>query len=110
MRKIEYSRGALRKLESIHQYISETLKSPNAAAKVVESIIRQVSFLKESPMIGPGLSSRIDSIPDRFSNTRFLVCDKHIVIYEIKKTKIQILAIYHTTEDVFGRVLHELDR
>ena len=109
MSRIKYSQAAARKLDSIHHYISETLRSPRAATRVVKSIIERINTLKESPFIGPRLSSRIDGVPERFSETRYLVCDRHIVIYEPGKTGVSILAIYHSTEDTFGRVLSELD-
>jgi len=108
MRRIIYSRAALRKLESIHNYISEALKSPKAATRVAESIIYHISLLKEGPFIGPKLSSQIDRVPERFLETRFLICDKHIIVYEPKETEVMVLAIYHSSEDVFGRILSEL--
>jgi len=109
MHKIKYSRGATRKLESIQRYIAETLKSPKAAATVTSSIIENISLLKENPEIGPTLSSRVDRVPDRFSQIRFLVCGKHVAIYEVEKTQIRVLAIYHTSEDIFGRVIWDLE-
>jgi len=109
MRKVKYSQAATRKLEGIHRYISETLKSPKAATRVVESIINHIGVLKESPFIGPGLSSRKNRVPERFSETRFLVCNNHITVYEPKEAAVLILAIYHSSEDVSGRVLSEFN-
>ena len=106
---IEYSRGAMRKLDSIHYYIEETLGSPAAARRVIGRIVAKISTLKENPTIGPKLSSRINTVPASFLETRFLICDKHIVIYNMEKERVLVMAIYHTTEDVFGRVLDELD-
>jgi plasmid stabilization system protein ParE len=108
MSEIEYSLAAVRKLDGIHQYIATVLKAPETAAKIIDRLVKRIGVLKESPLIGPRLSSRIDKIPERFAEMRFLICDKHIVVYECKESKVLIIAIYHTTEDVFGRVLREL--
>ena len=109
MTELLFSPAVLRKLDSIHDYIYHTLQSPQAAATRIAQILKDLDILKANPDIGPRLSSRIVTIPERFSETRFLVCGNYIAVYEHKGSTVQILAIYHGHEDVFGRFLNEID-
>jgi plasmid stabilization system protein ParE len=108
MLRLALSPAALRKLDSTFDYIANKLKSPQAAASTVVDILDQLDSLKSKPDIGPPLTSRIGSVPDRFKETRFLVCGRPIAVYDRDEKTIQVLAIYHEKEDFIGRVLGEL--
>ena len=109
MTRIFFSPAALRKLESIHDYITNTLHQPQAAQSVVAGILDRLDILKLNPDIGPKISSRIDNVPERFKNTRLLVCGKYIALYDHIGNAVQILIIYHGREDVYGRFFSEID-
>lgn len=107
--KLRFSPAALRKLDDTFRYIADTLESPDAAADAVAGILDHLAILKDNPDIGPAISSRINNVPVRFSNTRFLVCENHIAVYSHDDDVVQVLAIYHVREDFFGRVFKEID-
>ena len=109
MLRLVFSPAALRKLDSTFDYIANTLKSPRSAASTVAGILDSLDILKNNPDIGPPLVSRIDNVPDRFKEIRFLVCGRHIAVYDHDEKSIQVLALYHETEDFIGRLLSELD-
>jgi plasmid stabilization system protein ParE len=106
---IEYSLAAQRKLDETYSYISGKLDSPKTAASTVAKIIDRIAILKDNPDVGPRLSSRIDNVPKRFADTRFLVCGNFIAVYEHDEDTIQVLGIYHGLEDFFGRILSEVE-
>jgi plasmid stabilization system protein ParE len=107
--RLVFSPAALRKLDDTFNYIADTLKSPRAAASTVAGILDYLDILKNNPDIGPRLSSRIDNVPARFAETRFLVCKNHIAIYDHREKVIHVLALYHKREDFFGRIFKEID-
>jgi plasmid stabilization system protein ParE len=109
MHELVFSPSALRKLDSTYDYIANVLNSPKAAKSTIARILGALEILKTNPQIGPRLSSRIDGTPDRFADTRFLVCGEHIAIYDCNDEQIQVLALYHGREDIFGRFFKEID-
>ena len=109
MPRLEYSPVALEKLGAVHRYISEDLQSPTGAARTVNAIREKIRILKEMPEIGPPLTSRSAEVPERFQNTRVLLCGHYLAVYQYDGKTVQILCIYHTKED-YVRHLFELNR
>jgi plasmid stabilization system protein ParE len=109
MHRLVFSPAVLRKLDSTYDYIAHTLKTPKAASSTIADILDYLDILKNNPDIGPRLSSRIDDVPARYSETRFLVSKSHIAVYEHDDKTVQILGLYHGREDFFGRIISELD-
>jgi plasmid stabilization system protein ParE len=109
MAVIRFSPFAARKLDGAYEYIAQTLKSPAAASSTIAGILSRLDILKANPDIGPRLSSRIELVPARFCDTRYLVCNNHIAIYDHVGDTVQVLAIYHGREDYFGRLFTEID-
>ena len=107
MLKIEYSPLALEKLGAIYRYIAEDLQSPGAAAKTVRAIREKIRILKDLPNIGASLTSRSAEIPERYKNTRVLLCGQYLAVYQHDEKTIRILQIYHAAED-YIRHLFEL--
>jgi plasmid stabilization system protein ParE len=108
MPRLVFSPAFLSKLEAICGYIADTLMSPDSAAARAAQILDGLNILKANPDIGPRLSSRIEKVPSRFSETRFLICGDYIVIYDHADDTVKILALYHGNEDVFGRFFKEI--
>jgi len=109
MARIVFSPASICKLDSVFEYISTTLQQPQAAQSVISSILTRLDILKLNPDIGPRLSSRIDNIPERFKDTRLLVCGKYVAIYDHVDDIVRILIIYHGQEDVYGRFFKEIE-
>ena len=109
MAELVFSPAILRKLDNVYDYITNTLKAPNAATLKIAQILKGLDILKANPDIGPLLSSRIDTVPPRFAETRFLVCGDYIVIYDHIGTTVQLLVMYHSKQDAFGRFFKEID-
>jgi plasmid stabilization system protein ParE len=108
MRELAFSPLASRKLDSVFEFALNASKSSRIAAAAVSGILERIDILKDNPDIGPRLSSRIDKVPARFKETRYLVRGDYIAVYEHSGSTIRILAIYHGREDLFGRVFKEI--
>ncbi len=77
--KITYKSLALRDMEEKRAYLTDTLKNPSAAQKLVASILRAVSLLADNPRMGTLLSSRFEVDTD----LRYIVVSKQLVFYRI---------------------------
>lgn len=108
MHKLEFAPAVQAKLDEIYEYIADVLQAPQAATSTVAGIVDGLSILKNNPDVGPRLSSRIAHVPRRFSETRFLVCGNYIAIYDHDDMAVQIIRIYHGSEDFFGRLFKEI--
>ena len=108
MIELVFSPAALRKLDSIYNYLQAILDDPGMAAARITSLLDSLGTLKQNPEIGPRLSSRINEVPERFAETRFLVRQDYITIYDYLDETVQVLAIYHCREDAFGRFFSEV--
>lgn len=79
MNKIDYSPRALQDMDDIWDYIAQELKNPIAAKRTIDRITTDISRLKQSPFMGPALSS-ISSFDSDF---RFLVSGNCMVFYQV---------------------------
>ncbi|MDR0351013.1 MAG: type II toxin-antitoxin system RelE/ParE family toxin [Coriobacteriales bacterium] len=109
MYEVYLSPATIRRLEEAHSYIAENLKSPQAADATIAAVLKALEVLENNPDAGPRLSSRIDELPECFSETRFFVCGRYVAVYEHRDKRVEILRLYHGSEDVFGRLLREID-
>jgi addiction module RelE/StbE family toxin len=86
--KIRWTKRAIRRLLSVHAYISKD--SPDAAARVAEKILNAIARLEKFPQIGrPGRSER----------TRELVVAglPYVIPYRVEHDGILILSVVHTS-------------
>jgi plasmid stabilization system protein ParE len=109
MLEVRLSPAAVRKLSETHDYVAKTLQAPQAADNTKDQALTALNILQDNPDSGPRLSSRIDSVPERFAETRFLHCGKFIAIYEHDDETVDVLMLYHDREDAFGRFFSEVD-
>lgn len=84
--RVRWTRGALRDLESVFEYIARD--RPGAARRVAAKIQASVSQLAEHPMLG-----RTGRIP----GTRELLVSglPYIVPYRIRDEIVEILSVFH---------------
>lgn len=99
MARIELSPVVVRKLSDIGAYISGELASPIAAQNTVSKILDTLERLERFPDSGPMLSALYDKVPQRYANTRFIVCGNYIAVYDHDGDVVRVLQLYHGTED-----------
>jgi addiction module RelE/StbE family toxin len=104
---ISYSSDALRDLDQIGDYISETLKSPAAALNTLSRIQDTIDRLAHFKLIGSPLSS----ITEIETDYRFLVCGNYLAFYRIHKDDAYIDRILYSRRDyltiLFGSLSQE---
>lgn len=91
--------AATEKLSDIRKYITEELASPIAADNTVGRIFDALERLEHFPDSGLLLSSIHNDVPARFAQTRFIVCGKYIAIYDHEGDSVQVLQVYHGSQD-----------
>ncbi len=95
MHKLRINPLAKQDMLDIKEYITKELDNPNAAVNVVSKIIESYENLKEFPMIGVDLSSKIDVS----TNYRYLVSGNYIVFYKIDEVYVSIYRILYSKRD-----------
>lgn len=101
--KLRYTPAARTDLREIREYISEMLKSPIAADRIITGILESCSHLKEQPKMGAELSEKIG----RETDLRYLICGKHIAFYRIEKDIVSVVRILDGRTN-YMRVLFQL--
>ena len=91
MNKIDYSPRALQDMDDIWDYIAKELKNPIAAKRTIDRITTDISRLKQSPFMGPALSS-ISSFDSDF---RFLVSGNYMVFYQVDDAVITVARVLY---------------
>jgi toxin ParE1/3/4 len=86
----------------IKNYITNELDSPSAAVNVVLKIIESYEKLKEFPMLGIELTSKIDVATDY----RYLIISNYIVFYKIDDNYVSIYRILYARRD-YIKILFE---
>lgn len=102
MHKLRINPIARKDLLEIKDYISDELKNPNAAEKVVAKIVESYEKLKEFPYMGIELYSKIDIVTDY----RYLVSGKYIVFYKVDDVYVSIYRILYARRD-YTRMLFD---
>ena len=93
--RIRVTPAALDDLKEIKQYISETLKNPDAADRTVRRIISDYLRLTDSPYIGTSLKAKLNID----SPYRFLVSGNYLVFYAINDDTVYINRIIYGKRD-----------
>jgi len=108
MAEIEFSPASLMKLQNIHDYIALNLVSPQAAQNTVSRILSAIEKLRQFPECGPRLKLLHEQLPERFNQTRLLVTGNHVTIYDFQDSTVQVLQIYHCSEDYIQHLFQAL--
>ena len=99
--KINYSPEALQDLDDIGDYIAIELSNPQAALRILNSIIEDIPLLANNPLIGANLSS----ITGIASDYRFLVVRKYLVFYRYSNGIIFVDRILYGRRDYLSILL-----
>lgn len=99
---LRYTPEAIRDLQETKRYISKNLKNPKAAARITKSILDSCSHLKQHPKLSAALAGKIG----RASDLRYLICENHIVFYQIDDDRISVARILDGRQD-YLRILFE---
>ncbi len=86
MHKIKVNPMATEDLIEIKNYITKELKNPTAAVNVISKIIEKYEDLKEFPLMGADLSSKINVRTD----FRYVVSGNYLVFYRADLIRIQL--------------------
>ena len=87
MPKLIISIEVRRDFYEIQRYLAEDLENPVAASRVISAIMKKIRKLEKFPLLGPSLEVLV---PFR-TDSRYLVCGKHIAIYEFDSEKDQVI-------------------
>ena len=101
--KIEYSPKSKDDLRGIFNYIAISLGNKEAARRVVNKIIDEIDRLSDSPEIGPSLVSKVDIQTD----LRYLVIEKFIVVYQLKKDRVNVARVFYGGMDYISILFQE---
>lgn len=86
---LRYSPEALEDLKQIKDYISENLHNPTAANRVVSTIAKSCSNLKEYPKMGLRLSEKTG----RDTDLLYIITGKYFAFYRIEKHYISVIRV-----------------
>ncbi len=89
--EIRVAPAALNDLKEIKAYIEKDLSNPMAANKVIKRIVEDYSRLKDSPHMGPSLSTKVPLKTD----FRFLVSGNYLVFYKAEDAYVSIYRILY---------------
>jgi addiction module RelE/StbE family toxin len=81
---VRWTPTAARDLQSLHAYILE--ENQEAAAATVEKILNAIEALERFPEMGR---------KGRVAGTRELVVSPYLIMYRVRKTAVELLAILH---------------
>ncbi len=95
MHKIKVNPIATEDLIEIRDYIERELENPRAAVNVVRKIIERYEQLKEFPMMGVDLSTKINVQTD----FKYLVSGNYIIFYRADNEFVYIYRILYTGRD-----------
>ena len=83
-------------MESIYEYISETLLVPTVAAKQYNRIADAILTLEQMPK----RIKLMNSEPERSKGFRSLIVDNYIVIFVIKTSTVNIVRVLYGASDI----------
>ncbi|WP_026895263.1 type II toxin-antitoxin system RelE/ParE family toxin [Clostridiisalibacter paucivorans] len=92
MHKLRINPMATEDLIEIRDYITKELESPKAAINIIRKIFESYERLKEFPMMGVDLSTKINAKTD----FRYLVSGNYIVFYKIDNEFVSIYRILYS--------------
>ncbi|WP_078427502.1 type II toxin-antitoxin system RelE/ParE family toxin [Alkalihalobacterium alkalinitrilicum] len=103
MYKLRINPVAKQDLYDIKEYITKELDNPTAAVSVVSNIIESYKKLKDYPMLGLELSSKISIETDY----RYLVSGNYIVFYKFDDVYVSIYRILYSRRDYVKLLFNE---
>ncbi|MDX1253297.1 MAG: type II toxin-antitoxin system RelE/ParE family toxin [Gammaproteobacteria bacterium] len=89
---VKWARHAQTQLRHIHDYIAQD--SPLYAKRVSDALVRKTFLLDELPRMG----RKVPELNEE--NVRELALYSYRILYEIKTTHIEILAVIHKRRDL----------
>ncbi len=95
MHKLRINPIAEYDLFKIKEYITKELDNPIAANKVVLNIIESYEKLKEFPLLGGELLSKVN-VPTDY---RYLISGNYIVFYKVDEVYVSIYRILNARRD-----------
>lgn len=103
MYKMRINPVAKQDLYDIREYITKELDNPTAAINVVSNIIESYKKLKDYPMLGLELSSKIDVETDY----RYIISGNYIVFYKFDDVYVSIYRILYSRRDYVKLLFNE---
>jgi len=101
--KVSISDRAQDDMESIYNYIAETLLSPMTAARQYDRIADAILSLDTMPR----RIKLIDSEPERSKGFRALVVDNYTVVFILRDDMVYVLRVLYSASDISKRLLDE---
>ncbi|MEA1974528.1 MAG: type II toxin-antitoxin system RelE/ParE family toxin [Bacillota bacterium] len=95
MHKLKINPLATEDLIEIKTYISKDLENLNSAVNTVNKIIEKYTLLKEFPLMGTNLSSRINIE----TNFRYLISDNYLIFYRADDEFVYVYRILYSGRD-----------
>lgn len=93
--KINYSPVAIRDMQAILDYYANVTHSAETGVKIVRSIQKSCTNLKNFPQLG----KLIGGFDGLFCNYRFLIVDRYCVVYKLGANDIYIETIIDARRD-----------
>lgn len=100
---IVYRPDAIHDLQRSCDYIKHNLGNPSAAAALRMKVLRSISLLKETPLMGMALRSKFENLE---TDIRFLIVNHQLIFYEINGQTIFILRILDGRTDYLTQLFH----
>jgi len=101
--EVKISNKASEDMDSIYQYISETLLAPSTAVKQYIRIADAIMTLDEMPE----RIRLIDSEPERSKGLRTLVVDNYTVFFVIEADTVNVARVLYSASDILKRLSEE---
>ena len=101
---LRYTPQARIDLHEIEEYIKNELSNPQAAARIIERILRGCSNLNSNLNLGLDLSSKIGQQTD----LRYLIISNYIAIYKVEINSVSIIRIMDGRTDYLRYLLSEI--
>lgn len=95
MKSVLFTPDAAEDIINTRNYIADVLKNPEAADRLVQKLMDNAADLSDNPEIGMKLSSRFGIETDY----RYLVLDKHIIVYRIDDSNVRIIRVFNGRQD-----------
>jgi toxin ParE1/3/4 len=105
MLKLRVNPLAKQDLLDIKDYITNESDNPKAANNTIRKIIESYEKLKEFPLLGMELSSRIDVVTDY----RYLVSGNYLVFYKFDDLYVSIYRIIYARRDYINLLFNDGD-
>ena len=99
--KLRYTPEAWHDMESMRDYIANTLYNPIAAERILQCIHAPCLLLKEQPKMG----RCIGVIPSSKSEVRFIISEKHMVFYTADEAAISVIRVLNEKQDYLQIIL-----